>query len=204
MARKRKKAPAAPKVDTTASATSLAQQLDKANGRISDLEATLRAYRARLDIKAGTEKHPHRGDPDKNTQVILERMAAALQLASVAELAHQTGAIHDGPPATGLRDIGRPMPGSGTHPARSRANDLRNDITDALGRFEWASENVWRRKPPPDRGVPQVRCGNRDCAAYDIHEDAWRRIRGGKTIYREVCPTCGTPYGKANENGDAA
>lgn len=202
--RKKRDRAQAPKVDYTASSDALARQLDKAYQTITDLEARLRAYRARLGIADGTEAAPHRGDPSQKTQVLLERLAGALQLASVAELAHATTPIHDGPPTIGLRDNARPAPGSSTHPARLRAYELRGAVVDALGRYDWAAENGWRRKPREDSDVPVVRCGNRLCAAYGLTEKVWERRRGGKMIYRQVCSTCAQPYPKADENGDAA
>lgn len=185
------------KVDYSASPTALAIQLESAHQRITDLEASNRAYKARLAVTTGTAADPHAGDPSKSLQVLLERLAAALQLAGVAELAHATGAIHDGPPSRSLRDNERPIPGSGTNPPRARARELRSDILDALGRFEWASENGWFRKPNPDAAIPRVRCGVRECPARDVTVKAWRRIRGGRTIYNEKCSSCGTPYSPA-------
>jgi hypothetical protein len=177
----------------------LATQLDKANKKITDLEARLRAYRARLAIAEGTEAHPHRGDPNKVDQEILEELAGALQLAAVAELAHSTSPIHDGPPSRSKRDNEAPIPGSGTHLPRSRARELRKDVSEALGRFWWSSENDWKRKPHPRAEIPKLRCGNRSCPAYGINADAWYTVRGGKTIYREVCASCGMMYPKPEE-----
>lgn len=191
------------KVDYSGSPTALAIQLESAHQRITDLEASNRAYRARLEVTTGTAADPHAGDPAKSLQVLLERMAAALQLAGVAELAHAAGAIHDGPPTRSLRDTERPMPGSGTNPPRARARELRSDILDALGRFEWASENGWFRKPNPDAAIPRVRCGVRACPARDLPVKAWRRIRGGRTIYTERCSSCGTPFPPANPDSSA-
>lgn len=169
----------------------LATQLDKANAKITDLEARLRAYRARLSISEGTEANPHRNDPHRTDQEVLEELAGALQLASVAELAHSPVVFDE---TTRSRGNESPIPGSDTHTARKRARELRKDVSEALGRFWWASENDWKRKPHPRAEVPKLRCRSRSCPAEDIHVDAWYTVRGGKTIYREVCASCGTPY----------
>lgn len=182
----------------------LAQQRTRDRKKINDLEARLAAYRARLNITAGDEANPHRNDPEASDQELLEHLAAALHLARIAELAHTGKALHDGPPTTDLRDNARPLPGSATSRIRYRTADLRRDIREAIGAFDWASANEWKRKPSPDAHIPRLRCGNRDCAARGVHVKAWYTIRGGKTIYRERCATCGQPYPQPEENGDAA
>lgn len=182
------------------SPTALAQQLDQERRRRESAEARAKALAARLlahekptkDIDNATERRKA-----KEARDIIERLAEALQHG--AEASHPMASSNlDTIPGNkeSMRDNSRPSPGASVTLPRRRVSELVRSTVEALDRFWWAAENDWKRKPHPRAEIPKLRCRRTDCPAEDIHVDAWYTVRGGKTIYREVCASCGTPYPK--------
>lgn len=181
------------KIDTTASATALAHQLENRHQELNTLHARVRAYQARLNVRSGTEHRPHQHDPHGKAQEVLEHLASALLLADLAVEALSGTPLNERT-GSGGSNFDRAVPGAGTNLARARARELRDAVTEALDRFDWSSENGWRRKPKEESTIPEVRCRTQACPARDVWVKAWRVIRGGRTIYHQVCSSCGTPY----------
>lgn len=181
-------------VDYSASPDALAAQLENAHREIAEQRAEIRTYASIPSIGANAKALHESGRRSESDWALLTRLASALLLAGVVQDAHSSSALHDGPATMSLRENSRPAPGSSTHPARKRANELRGEIRAALDRWDQAVDLRFGRPPKPGDEIPTVRCRVSQCPARDVSVKAWRRIRGGRTIYAERCSSCGTPY----------
>lgn len=191
------------RVDYSASANVLAQQLENAHQDLARVRSELRVLQSLPDIRQGAATlHAHGPRTGEDDYSLLQRLSGALLLAQVAENAHSSSALHDGPATTDLRDNSRPSPGSSTHPARKRANELRSQIRKALDIWDQAVELRFAKPKRPHDDIPKVRCRVHDCPARDVWVPYWRILRGGRKLWIERCATCGTLYQPPPEEKD--
>jgi len=182
MKTRNKKKPAVPagqKVDYTLSASSLAQQLEKAHREIADLHTRLSALKAVHTALTGRNQH------------LLEDVAAALLLAGQVETAYQSTPTDKAPTAHTPKKLEQPTPGGSTKQARRAVGKLRTELRDAVDEFHHQRDHFWA-PPRVQDDIPRVRCRRNDCPALDIRVPAWKTVRG-RSIPTERCSSCGEP-----------
>lgn len=168
----------------------LVLQLDQAQADAARYKAERNAWAARCGAELRLGRPVNIDDP--RTQNRLERVAAALLLASQVSDPVTAANITDGPGRITTSQPGSsPTPGASTDRYRRHVSRLRAQIDAALDQWDTAVEHAFDPPRPPK--PPRVRCRNPHCSARDVWMDAWRTIRGGKTVPYERCCGCGQP-----------
>lgn len=166
--------------DTAATASSLANQLEKAQTVIADLEAKNRA----LEAETAALRQLTPGQPDLSDREwdLLTRIAHNLLTRRIAENALQA-ARHDPDTRPGPRKNNeQATPGAATAAARRHGNRLITSLARACATYETARAHMWH---PPRADDDRKRCGYRDCDWYGLRRNP---------PAAKVCGWCGRPF----------
>ena len=192
MSKKRKPVPS--RGSEGMSPQALVLQLDQAQADAARYQAERNAWAARCGalIRLGRPV----GIDEPRLQNRLERVAAALLLAAKVSDPVVGVNVTDGPGRITTSQA-HPIPGASTEHQRRHATRLRTAIDTALDQWDHAVEHAF--DPPKPPRPPKVRCRNPHCSARDVWMDAWRTVRGGRTVPYERCCGCGQPVDSSPE-----